>query len=273
MANIKYPQKKSDLIEMLEEDIYRNSRFPTSADLKPERNSGDFEWSLNYTQLRREFEDLNNAIWLTGNEPRQRKLTQHRNEDTELVEHELRTLEHKLGRSPTINEMQFNNPHITQNMVQNRFNELQEIVTDSGIPYPTQVIRGEGAFKPEEQDDIVEKLFREKKHPRNLTEYGDTKIESVIDTYSPWVDFSAERIDNVFEEEELNELMDYKRSDEAFRYIGEGNNHLTDLAEEMGINSSTVEEYTRELEEKGLVENNLGYSLTEKGERIYEQIF
>lgn len=273
MVNTKYPEEKSELIEMLERDIDRKSKVPTATDLRPQRNNDNFDWSVAYNKIRREFKDVNNAVWLTGNEPENRKLTEFNGTDTELVEHELRTLEHELGRPPTLTEMQEDNPYITINMIKKRFGELQQIVMDSGIPYPTQIIQGEGVFKPEEQNDIVDKLFREEKDPEQITEYGDTKIEAVIDTYSPWVDFSADRIDNTFEEDELDELMNYKRSGEVFKYIGEGKHQLTEVANEIGIARPSVEDYVKELEEKDLVENNLGYSLTERGQKIYDQIF
>ncbi|MFB6209730.1 MAG: hypothetical protein ABEJ56_06380 [Candidatus Nanohaloarchaea archaeon] len=86
-----------EVLKLLKNDIETNGEVPASRDLR-----GDSPWSVTEGVVERAAGSVNNALWLLGEEPKQEKRVV--DGDTEIVEHELRGLEHELGRPPLSSE-------------------------------------------------------------------------------------------------------------------------------------------------------------------------
>lgn len=192
MASEREKLSDEEILKLLDEEIEDKEELPSRHDLdKP-------EWSVSKRKVRQAAGNIGNALWMLGRKRETKQIVvdnaridyDSADSKTELLQHELRGLEHELGRSPSFSEcMEFNHRH---------YDNIRE---RSGIPYRPLCYRGRGVIPAEREDELVEMLFVEKKDPVVLEgnhfshEEYDSKdraapyeMELVAEEYIPWVD-------------------------------------------------------------------------------------
>lgn len=257
-----------EVLELLKDDIDSKGEVPTSRDLR-----GDNPWSVTEGLVERAAGSVNNALWLLGEEPNERLIV---NGDTELVEHELRGLEHELGRPPLSSEGR---------QAHDKYDE--DFRKEAGIPYHTLSRKLMGTINPQRENELVEMLFVDQKDPAVLKRNNETRefrdvkdderaagyeIDLVSEAYLPWVDETTERDggDGNYEVESAEELPET-----VFELMTEEGMNQTEVSDALGFNSSYIRPITDEMEEKGLIKRTEGftgkkYTVTDRGKELYE---
>lgn len=169
MGEYENRETERDLIaSRLEREVEEKGEKPSSRSLKCD------DWSVSYYEVNKNFEDMADLMWRLGYETEEWK------ENDDLVEHELRGLEHELGRAPLTYEARFN---IKENIE-------PEDIRDAGIPYKTFSY---GPIEPERENEIIEdlkeKLVVEGRAEQRLTnnQYSKSEISMFKEGYLPWI--------------------------------------------------------------------------------------
>lgn len=261
-----------EILKLVSEEIEKRGEVPVTSEL----DNG--EWPVSRYTFAERFGSMSNALWHMGYRPKKENLVE--NGDTELVEHELRGLEHELGRAPANEECR---------ELYYRFNpELKE---SSGIPYQPLKYYG-GITEPPKENSLVEKLLVEEEDPVEILEQDEEVTEStigfILDNYLPWVDEtsdqdSAERYK--VEDDLTKEISDIYAevspgSQDLFSYLGRGKTPK-EVSEEEDVAYETVLSRLQELKEYGLAETSTVLEdgkavrksvLTEEGEEYFESL-
>lgn len=240
-----------EVLELLKNNIETKGEVPTSRDLR-----GDSPWSVTESIVERAAGSINNALWLLGEEPKQE--TQVVDGDTEIVEHELRGLEHELGRPPLSSEGRG---------VFNGYDE--EFRKEAGIPYHTLAARRLGAVNPEREDELVKMLFVDQKDPAILKRNNEAQhrgfnsdekaagleISLISEAYLPWVDETAE----TRQDESGYEIDSAKEfSGVVFELVGEEGLSQRQIAAELDVERKKVQEVFSFLKNEQLIETEYG---------------
>lgn len=181
-----------EVLEFLDYKIEEKGRRPKVREWDKE------EWGISHYAIREEFDTLNNALWRLGRDYNEKLAVkdeeagreQSIDERTELIQHELRTIEHRKGRSPSIAE--------TIHMYQ----DYKDIRKRAGIPYEPLTRKFQGIIDSEREDQLVKMLFEDYKDPETLIRNKDVEyrgydqdekaaqyeIEAVLEAYAPWID-------------------------------------------------------------------------------------
>lgn len=234
--------ERERIARLLEETSEKRSERPTARRLKNE------DWPVSYYNVRKNFEEKANLMWRLGFKTDEWK------KDDEIVAHELRGLEHNLGRAPLVHEAK---EDIKKNI---DTADLQ----NAGIPYRTYTY---GPIEPEREDEVIEDLKerlvemnQSAERLKNSRQYNESEIFMFTDGYLPWTDETGSR------------EFDYDRSLEVIEYLADGFDTLQDVANEYRVQQSELR-CVDELKENGLIETRpgIGTHLTRKGRSFYEE--
>lgn len=262
-----------EVLKVFEHDLESIDEDPTARNLE----KGDGAWNVSKDLLLRAAGGVNNALWRLGEEPVKRNLvkingegTEGRSYDerTELVQHELRTLEHELGRPPM--EAEANTLTSYNKKIRRR----------AGIPYRPLAHKGQGLIEPEREEELVEMVFREGIDPSILTLNGSAhgketesenkayqyEVYQVIDKYSKWAGNETDDRDesiSIDDEEEAKKAI--------IELIAERGLNQQQVIRELDVPRSSVDPVTSAMAERGYVEvdGEVGYRITPEGREAY----
>lgn len=234
--------ERDRIAQLLEETSEEKGERPTARRLKND------DWPVSYYKVRKSFEEKANLMWRLGFETGEWK------KDEEIVAHELRGLEHELGRAPLVHEAK---DDIKEDI---DAGDLQ----DAGIPYRTYTY---GPIEPERENEVIENLKeslvernQSVKRLKNSGRYNESEIFMFTDGYLPWIDETGDR------------EFEYDRSTAVIEYLADGFDTLQEIADEYGVQQSELR-CVDELKENGLIETRpgIGTRLTRKGRSFYEE--
>ena len=275
--NILDKSKKSwtdeEVLKVFGHDLELVDEKPTARNLE----DGDGAWNVSRDLLLRAAGGVNNGLWLLGEEPVKRNLvkingegTEERSYDerTELLQHELRTLEHELGRPPIE----------TEASALTSYNK--KIRRRAGIPYQPLAHQGHGLIEPEREEELVEMIFEEEIDPSILTLNGSAhgiesdsekkayqyEVYQVIDKYSKWASREPEDRDESLSIDTEKDLMEA-----IIELIAERGLNQQQVIRELDVPRSSVDPVTSAMAERGYVEvdREVGYRITPEGREAY----
>lgn len=231
--------EKHEIVKLLEHEIQEKGKKPTSRDLKGE------DWSVSDYLLRSRFGSKTNGMWRLGyDEGSEWK------QDEEIIQHEIRGLEHELERPPTLTEVR---DHLSKRSIE------EKTIREAGIPY-----RNSRNSDPEDEGELVaelkEEIVENNHAPERLSRsrgYSKIEVDLFQDEYLPWIDEGHD--------------FEYGNSAEVIRELAEGKDTLREVAETLDVYQCSMR-CVRELKEKDLIETvpGKGSYLTEKGRDYYE---
>lgn len=262
-----------EVLKVFEHDLESVDEDPTARNLE----DGDGAWNVSRDLLLRAAGGVNNALWLLGEESVKRNLvkingegTEERSYDerTELLQHELRTLEHELGRPPIE----------TEASALTSYNK--KIRRRAGIPYEPLAHQGHGLIEPEREEELVEMIFEEEIDPSilalNASAHGiesdsekkayQYEVYQVIDKYSKWASREPDDRDESLSIDTEQDLMEA-----IIELIAERGLNQQQVIRELDVPRSSVDPVTSAMAERGYVEvdGEAGYRITPEGREAY----